>query len=203
MSLACTAPHRPGSPSSAASPSPLRPAPLRSNSRVAQCFESEKKPPGFFSAAPPRLKQRLRRRTALPAPSVPSRSSLTPRLARTSQPPTARRPPSGYPVAPTTPRSTPPTLPGCPPLFPAGAVGLKDPTKPECPLITNFSPPGLAAAGTRRAGCGAAWTILSVRSIDLAVRSVFKSSANCSSHQLNDLNTDWNTSTNAPATPIC
>ena len=168
-------------------------------------FRNRKKAAGILlrCTAGPQTAAQCLPDAAQPCPPHPSLPAPPARLGWPGQPPMARRPPSGYPVAPTTPRSTPPTLPGCPPLFPAEAVGLKDPTKPECPLITNFSPPGLAAAGTRRAGCGAAWTILSVRSIDLAVRSVFKSSANCSSHQLNDLNTDWNTSTNAPATPIC
>ena len=160
------APRQPRVPSRPTSPrppfpgrlAPLRPAqptPLDSNSRVAQSFESMKPPPGFASAAPPGQKQLLSASSAPhsqapPHPSLPEQPAPS-LLSRTSQPPAAQ--PQPYPAAHTTSRSAPFTLPF--PLPCARRVGsLKDPTKPECPQISKFTPSGLAAEGTRR--CGAA-----------------------------------------------
>ena len=146
-SLACLTPHRLlGSLT-----------PLHRNNRVAQCFESKIPPPGFFSAAPPGLEQRLSARPTPHSPAPPHRSFPAPPARQDKPAAHCAAPAIRLPRGPTTPRwarSAPPTLPS--PLPRARTVGLKDPTKTECPLITKFSPPVLAAAGTRR--CSAAWT---------------------------------------------
>ena len=117
-------------------PSPPRPAPLRRNSGVANVSD-----------------QQYRRRNSTPRHRQASNSSKCPPDAAQPRPAQSvpagqdKPAPHGAAAAPAIrlprgshhTRSAPPTLPS--PLPHARTVGLKDPTKTECPQVTKFSPP--------------------------------------------------------------